>query len=91
MAKAQVFYDFYYALKDVVSHVKILNYALNLTVMRNSLHRINVEAIFKLLVAPQTIKMYKIEFEKLRWESPMQGIRNKILSLGKNKIRLVEY
>lgn len=34
---------------------------------------------------------YKIEFESLPWESPIQGIRQKTVRHGSKRIRLVEY
>lgn len=34
---------------------------------------------------------YKVDFESLEWELPMEGIRHKIFSRGNRKLRLVEY
>ena len=34
---------------------------------------------------------YKIDFGSLEWESPMPGIRHKVVQHGSKKIRLVEF
>ncbi len=34
---------------------------------------------------------YRIDFESLHWESPMEGIRHKVIIEGTRKLRLVEY
>ena len=34
---------------------------------------------------------YKVDFDIIEWESPMEGIRHKIYSFQKKKLRLVEY
>ena len=34
---------------------------------------------------------HKVKFDDLEWESPMQGVRHKVLVSGGQKLRLVEY
>ena len=34
---------------------------------------------------------YKIDFEKIKWEQPMEGVRCKIIRYGNKQLRLVEY
>lgn len=34
---------------------------------------------------------YRIDFESLDWESPMEGVRHKVIAYGRKKLRLVEY
>ncbi|HDL78007.1 MAG TPA: hypothetical protein ENH09_00325, partial [Bacteroidetes bacterium] len=34
---------------------------------------------------------HRIDFEKLDWETPVKGVRNKIFQQGSKQIRLVEY
>jgi quercetin dioxygenase-like cupin family protein len=34
---------------------------------------------------------YRIEFSSLDWESPMEGVRQKLITDGAKKLRLVEY
>lgn len=34
---------------------------------------------------------YKAEFDKLEWESPIQGVRHKYIDQNDMRIRLVEY
>ncbi len=37
------------------------------------------------------IVQYKAEFDKLQWESPLEGVRHKYLEQNNLRIRLVEY
>jgi quercetin dioxygenase-like cupin family protein len=34
---------------------------------------------------------YKVEFDKLEWESPIKGVRHKYIDQNNLRIRLVEY
>ena len=34
---------------------------------------------------------YRVDFSALPWESPMPGVRHKVLSHGGRRLRLVEY
>ena len=34
---------------------------------------------------------YRVEFDKLEWEYPIQGARHKYIDRGKLRVRLVEY
>ena len=34
---------------------------------------------------------YRIDFDALEWESPMPGVRHKVVVVGDVKLRLVEY
>lgn len=34
---------------------------------------------------------YKIEFEHMDWDYPVDGIRQKVISVGLRRLRLVEY
>ncbi len=34
---------------------------------------------------------YKVEFDKLKWESPIEGVRHKYIDQNNLRIRLVEY
>ena len=34
---------------------------------------------------------YRIEFDTMRWESPITGMRQKVFKSGSKRIRLVEY
>jgi len=34
---------------------------------------------------------YKIDFEKMDWESPVPGVRHKVYMMGDQKVRLVEF
>ena len=34
---------------------------------------------------------YKVEFDKLKWESPVEGVRHKYIDQNNLRIRLVEY
>jgi quercetin dioxygenase-like cupin family protein len=34
---------------------------------------------------------YKVDFEKLEWESPLEGVRHKFIDQNNLRIRLVEY
>jgi mannose-6-phosphate isomerase-like protein (cupin superfamily) len=35
--------------------------------------------------------MYRIDFERIDWVSPMPGVRHKVSGDGKKRVRLVEY
>jgi len=37
------------------------------------------------------MKSYKIDFRRLDWESPMEGVRQKAFTEGGKRLRLVEY
>ena len=34
---------------------------------------------------------YKIDFESIPWETPMKGLRHKVMKHGDRQLRLVEY
>ncbi len=34
---------------------------------------------------------YKVDFGKLKWESPLEGVRHKYIDQGDLRLRLVEY
>jgi ethanolamine utilization protein EutQ (cupin superfamily) len=34
---------------------------------------------------------YKIDFDSIPWETPMHGVRHKVLKQGDKQLRLVEY
>jgi mannose-6-phosphate isomerase-like protein (cupin superfamily) len=34
---------------------------------------------------------YKISFDSLPWESPLKGLRHKVMTQGRRQLRLVEY
>lgn len=37
------------------------------------------------------MNQYKIEFENMNWDYPIDGIRQKVISVGHRRLRLVEY
>jgi len=37
------------------------------------------------------VSQYKIDFTKIEWESPIPGVRHKVVTVGDVKLRLVEY
>jgi quercetin dioxygenase-like cupin family protein len=34
---------------------------------------------------------YKVDFTSMTWESPLEGMQQKVLAFGRRQIRLVEY
>lgn len=37
------------------------------------------------------MQLYRMDFESISWEFPMQGIRQKVARHGSRRVRLVEY
>jgi quercetin dioxygenase-like cupin family protein len=42
-------------------------------------------------VEPEIMFQYKVDFDKLAWESPIKGVRHKYIDQDKLRLRLVEY
>ena len=34
---------------------------------------------------------YKVDFNKLEWEQPLEGVKQKIIRYGSKQLRLIEY